>query len=126
MLVEYRNIALEIPVGWQYEADDDCLSLYNPVGVGATQISSHTREDREVSSQDLRDIAEVENLSPVEFPLASGFTAEMIEDGCYWRKWWLRESKLMVLVTYNCDAEDRDIERQDVEDILVTICISGA
>ena len=55
----------------------------------------------------------------VNLPLWKGFYAEQVENGVFWKYWWLRAGNLMVYVTYNVD--ERFEEEAIVDSVLESL-----
>lgn len=111
-----------LPLAWQGTHEEECDSIFNEDGVGVLQLSAY-KKPSQVSEQDLEDFA-TEHIEAgaktkfVEYGEFSGLTLSFCIDNEYWRYWYLRVGSLALLVTYNCDAEDQNVEVQQVNAIL--------
>ncbi len=121
--------SLELPEQWSARADDDTVSLVDCDELGSIDISAMRRESGDVEAAELEALAQ-ETLDagnepgPVTLGPLSGIAFEFLEEGEYWREWYLCAGSLLMLVTYNCDAEHRDFDRLLVDDILATLTIN--
>jgi len=113
---------LALPDRWEWQRDDECVTLYDPEGVGALQVSAATKNSV-VTDEDLRGFAsehieagaKIRELACGDF---SGFMLAFGTTDAYWRHWYLSEGREMLFVTYNCSPNDRGIEDQPIAEIL--------
>jgi hypothetical protein len=116
---------VDLPSGWTAESDDACVTIQGPGRVGTLQISG-AQKDVHVTDDDLRDFAS-DHLEAGARPVVaacgdySGFSLRYGDDGTYWRHWYLRCSRSMIMATYNCSEEDREVEDAEVDRIVGTL-----
>src|SRR5258705_9121520 len=101
---------------WRAEQEESSTSIWSEHGVGALQVSAY-KNDRSVLGKDLAQLSEGEYPSgvPVSDFKSSGFKGLQVsfsQNGKYWRKWWLHDGPLLLFVTYNCNAEDQDVQTE--------------
>ena len=120
---------IELPEEWAAQAEDDTVSLVDCDELGSIDISAIRRESGDVTRAELEALAQ-ETIAAghaaqeVSLGPLTGIGFEYLEQGEYWREWYLGRGPLLLLVTYNCDAEHRDFDRPLVDDILSTITIN--
>jgi len=110
--------SVDLPNHWQVEETDECISLYNPDGVGAFQVSSFFKEDGDVTDKDLIEFVEVDNPEKTNLPYLNGYFKKNTEDGDTLFYWWLAGANHLVFVTYICGSEDAQIEAKEREGII--------
>ena len=112
--------SLRLPPGWEALAKDGCRSIFKPNGAGALQISAAVK-DGTVTHEDLVEFASLPQVSGAAEVHVGGFVG-LEEDDCqeatFWRRWWLRNGRVALFVTYNCAVDDRHEERVAVDQIL--------
>jgi hypothetical protein len=114
--------------------DDPALTVADPEnGVGAMHFSAALYESGpppDFSVDDLaamlRDFAEVRNLGePLDFSAVFaevfGAASSFHFDDEFIRVWYLSDGSNVILVTYVCDWENRDIESETRESIVKSI-----
>lgn len=47
------------------------------------------------------------------------------QEGSWWRRWFLRNADLTLLITYNCAAHEAGVEDDDVDHMLRTLRIES-
>jgi len=121
------NWSLNLAEGWVSEFDDDCHTFYHPEGVGALQISAYTIETP-VTDEDLientgLDEDGIAHLGKNDWGQFHGYQLIYGVDNTFWRKWWLRNGNVLLFVTYNCDAQDTDIESTTINNIMASLSV---
>lgn len=118
--------SIEYPWEWEAEQNEDCITFYNSDGIGALQISSY-RKDEQILESEVFDFAadaitDISKLRRIKEENYQGFTVAYIENKTFWKRYYIWQDKIMILVTYNCDAKDKDSEEiEEVERILKTL-----
>ncbi len=119
---------INLPDHWDEEHDEEGVTLFDPHGCGALEISVTEQEDV-VDDGFLEYMAE-EHLeagaepNEVEFGDFEGLEFSYSDEGKYWREWYLRADNLLLYVTYNCPLADEGAEDDDVEAILETLALA--
>jgi len=122
---ETETWSINLPDDWEEEHDDEGVTLFNPEGSGALEISAVER-DEPVDDGFLEYMA-VEHLEAgaepdeVEYGDFEGLEFSYDDDGNYWREWYLRADNLMLYVTYHCPVADEGREDDEVDAILETL-----
>ena len=120
--------SVELPDNWEAEQDEDCATFTSERGVGALQISAYRRDDEIVTDEDLLDFAEDdlvegENSQSVSFGEFVGLETSYFANEGFSRKLWLQSGSLLLFITYNCAAEERTVETEDVNLILKSLSL---
>ena len=124
---ESENWSINLPDDWEEEHDDEGVTLFNPDGCGALEISALEQEEaiddgflEYMAAEHLESGAEPDE---VEFGDFEGLEFSYGDDGNYWREWYLRADNLMLYITYNCPLQDEGRENDEVEAILETLTL---
>ncbi len=120
--------SVELPDDWEADQDEDCVTFTSERGVGALQISAYRRDSENVTDEDLLEFAEdelIEEETPQSISCGEfiGFETSYFADENFWRKLWLRSGSLLLFVTFNCAAEERAVETEDVNQILESLSV---
>ena len=121
--------SLRVPEGWRASHDEACATLVADNEIGALQISAAFK-DTDVLDTDLREFAAEHleagaNAKPSGAGAFVGFEIAFSEEDRFWRHWYLRNGRQMLVVTYNCSLESRGAEDTVVRDILASLAASG-
>jgi hypothetical protein len=118
--------SISLPDEWIAEEDDDAILIYDEDDVGTIQIADLKKEGGDAQHEDLLEMAEdliAQGLKP--FPASMGeFTGikfEYEEDGSFVIEWFLRCGDIVLLVSYDCDIENKDMDVSMVDEILDTL-----
>ncbi|HLR16293.1 MAG TPA: hypothetical protein VK099_00325 [Alcanivoracaceae bacterium] len=128
-MTETTSIAWSIDVleGWEPDELGDVAVFTRPDGVGVLQAVSY-EQDEEVTEEDLTDLAQehVEaghESSKVNVGDFEGITYTLREEGEFWQFWYLAGDRLAVVFTYSCADEDRNIEIDEVREMVNSIIL---
>jgi hypothetical protein len=131
-------IILEVPEGWEAQEEPDLITLIKTGhGVGALQFSFYhrNRANKNIETdakQMVLSFMQQENVSITNIKVnlarfknhALAFTEYIKEEKKqinFWRLWQLVDATRAVTITYNCDIEDKDIERKEIDEIISKI-----
>ncbi|MEY4463627.1 MAG: hypothetical protein RLZZ81_598 [Pseudomonadota bacterium] len=121
--------SIQLEEDWELDPNEECYSFFNPEGYGALTISSYIK-DTTITSEDIIDLVEFSDeeklhLGKVRFGDFEGLTlVYKNEENTFWRFWrkfWLRNDKLLLFVTYNCDDKDKDYAVEDINKMLSSL-----
>ncbi len=120
-----RSWRISLLRGWIGEDEEACSLIYHPEGVGALQISSYTK-DGTVTEVDLKDLAQDHldagaRLAPAKAGDFKGFTLKFGSNGKTWQVWYVANGPNALMITYNCQEEDNEIEIGSVKDMISTL-----
>ena len=116
---------ISIAEGWQSEDEDNLVTIYDPSGYGALQISSYSKNTA-VSEDDLKELASEHIESGAKYKTyeqngGSVLTLAFGYEGIFWQYWYVSVGNLAILVTYNCKEADQPNEIDVVKSIVATI-----
>ncbi len=128
--LSFPSFQLEIQDGWERSIDnrpvDDLLSmitLRRPNGVGVLKIGFHDAF-AVVSEDALRNLTNLDFSIPLTWQSwgdYSGYQYDYSERGSFFRQWWLTNEGTVIFVTYQCDPESKDIETEEIDNIVRSI-----
>lgn len=127
-----RVWSIDVPAGWEHEAEETLDTFFDPDGVGALQISSLTKSDGDVTDAEL--LESIEDMKLADQPRAAttlgpfaGYALEKVhEDGLAGRYWFLRAGPLLLFVTYFCEKQVADTEARIVAKALGSLRVLRA
>ncbi len=121
-----------LPEEWRTEQDEDSILIFDQDELGCISLSGLQAEHgKPASEQDLKTL-----MKEVGMPLAEGkackigddyrgWEFETVEEGDYIREWFLLGGGHLLLVSYACAEDDRDMDRAAVDQILDTLRIKN-
>lgn len=117
--------AVNYPFDWIVEKHSECTSFYAQDGVGALQVSAYLK-DKEVTQKDLMEfirgeVPKDENLRKAELSGYVGLETDYKYVDHYWRMWFLMRKNIMLYVTYNCEFDDRNTERDTINQMVESL-----
>lgn len=122
---------LSLPEDWQVEQDDDSIVITDPDEVGVitlTSLISDNERDIELGLRELMTALEV-NTDAVKKVSGvgdfHGYYSELEDGGDWVREWYLGRDNCLLLVSYDCDPENRHMDREIVDQILDTLALKA-
>lgn len=111
--------AIDLADGWEAQRDEHCVTICHPEGVGSLQVSAYQKPKGKVTRDNLLDATHVDSetqkhLGEQRWGDFDGFQLVYSADDTFWRKWWLAADKTMVFLTYNCELNGQEVEREAV------------
>ncbi len=133
--LSFPSFQIEMQDSWERSIEnrpvDDLLSMISlrrPNGVGVLKIGFY--DALAVVSEDaLRRLTNLESsisLTWQNWGDYSGFQYDYLERGSFYRQWWLASGGTVILITYQCDPESKDIETEEVDNIVQSITTTPA
>lgn len=125
--------SIQLEKNWELNPDEEFYSFFNPEGYGVLTISCYTK-DTTITNEDIIELIEFSDeeklhLGRVKFGDFEGLTLiYMNEENNFWRFWkkfWLRNNKLLLFVTYNCDDNDKDYETKAISKMLSSLKVTN-
>ena len=113
MRYSHDSWSIDLPSGWQVEESTELVSFFHPDGVGNFEVSTFFADDGEISIDEIREFAEVDDPEPVNFEYLSGLHAVEAEDGETIFQWWLSTGNQMIFATYVCDVGMEQAEKKE-------------
>ena len=113
-----QNWSIELADGWVGELEEDIHIIYHPNGVGALQISAFIK-DSPITNEDLientgLDDEGISHLNKNKWGQFEGYELNYSDGENFLRKWWLVKGNTFLLLTYNCETQDKDQELNDI------------
>lgn len=121
---------LSLPEDWLVDQDDDSIVITDPDEVGVITLTSMINEgprDRELALRELIAVLEVDikALTPATLGDFAGYYSEF-QDGDDWvREWYLACDSCLLLVSYDCEPENKHMDREIIDQILDTLCLKA-
>lgn len=117
--------SISYPDEWEGGSDGGVVTIRDPEGPGALQISSC----RKPGGFAMSEVLAAAKLSPAQREFLGegkwgdfeGFQLISSEGDVFWRKWWLRKGEVLVFVSYHCPLTHQDAEAQVVNEIMDTL-----
>lgn len=118
--------SVHLPAKWQTKEDKECVTIFGEHFQSALQISSARKDSSAVTDEDIKDFAngricDAVAFHKVDFGPFSEFYLERIENGIFWREWWLRSGHLLIYASYNVDEQFKVSETAIVDGIIKSL-----
>ena len=130
----FPSFQIEIQDGWEHSIENgsgsdsrSVISLRDPSGVGILKMGSYYASA--VSQDRLRNMTNVELSIPLTWQNwgdYSGYQYDYLERGSFYRQWWLTNERTILFITYQCDPESKDIETEEIDNIVRSIMTTPA
>jgi hypothetical protein len=118
---------LDLAAGWEAEADEYCVTIYQLDGAGALQLSASRRRDGSL-------VEAKDELARANLPLLlrdwlgdvtcgdfQGYQLVYSENEVFWRKFFLADGRTGLFITYNCNKFEKDLELEAVNMMLASL-----
>ena len=125
--LSFPSFRIEIQDGWEHSIEngpgDDwgsVISLRHLDGVGILKMGSYDAP-AVVGEDILRNMTNVDASTPLAWQNwgdYSGYQYSYFEGGSFYRQWWLTNQRTILLITYQCDPESKDIETEEIDRIV--------
>ena len=126
---------IEIRNDWHYEIEPapgdvskQLVRIHGPNAIGTLSIRSLDAPSI-VSAEMLRKLTNLErsiDLAWEDWGGYSGYQFDYIENGTYFRHWWLAHERTILVISYECEPALRDIENEEIDRIVNSIRASGS
>jgi ABC-type Fe2+-enterobactin transport system substrate-binding protein len=133
--LSFPSFGIEIPNGWEHSIENgpgydqrSVISLRHPNGVGSLKMLSYDAPVV-VSKDRLRNMTNVDSSTSLTWKNwgdYSGYQYDYLERGTFYRQWWLVSERTLVLITYQCDPESKDIEAEEIDKIVGSITVGNS
>lgn len=119
--------SIDVLDGWEAEEHGDVVVFVRPDGAGVLQVVSY-EQDEVVTAEDLAELAQehIENDDEsikIEIGDFSGTLYTLREEDEYWQFWYLAADRLAVVFTYSCAEEDRNVEIDEVREMVSSLIL---
>ena len=131
------SFRLEVEDGWAHSIErgpqtqhelGDLVSVYHPNGYGLLKMQFHVTPDF-VSKETLRNMTNVDGSIPLiwqDWGGYSGYQHDYLENGSFYRQWWLATETGIIFVVYSSLTESQDIEIDEINKIVNSITVREA
>jgi len=126
------SFRIEVEDGWVHSIErgpqgnpewGDLISIYHPNGNGILKIQSYNAPDL-VSEEILRNMTNVASSTPLiwqNWGDYSGYQYDYLERGSFYRQWWLAIERTIIFFVYESNTESKDIEIDEINEIVNSI-----
>lgn len=115
---------IALPEQWHSEQEDDSILIYDEDELGCICLSNLQSEDGQVDQHGLESL-----IQEMGHKLKAGSVVELgegwrgwefsgEEEGDFIREWYLMGQDHLLLITYSCAVEDKEMDRSAVDEIL--------
>jgi len=120
--------SIDLPVGWVRREDQECTTFTSTSSPGVLQVSAARKPNGAVSVEDLQDFASdfvngTGSFKAIGSGATSGITYESVQNGRYWKKWWLKKGSTIVFLTYNIAEESKGEDWVAIDRMVSTVTI---
>jgi hypothetical protein len=123
------SLQVELAPGWVPSVEKtappgsefgDRVSVRHPDGVGVLYLQTYTAPAA-VSDESLRRLTNLPSTEPLvkrQWGEFSGYRHDYVENRLFHRIWWLARDENVVLISYQCGADQRLVEIDQIEEIV--------
>ena len=127
--LDLNSLLVELSSGWVHSIEDvapagsefgNRISIRRPDGIGVLRLQAYTAP-APISDEVLRRLTNVPDSVPLvkgQWGDFSGYRHDYVEGDLFHRAWWLVHDENAVFINYQCDADQRQIEIDQVEEIV--------
>jgi hypothetical protein len=129
----FPSFQVEIQDGWEHsieghpgDSSRKVINISHPNGAGSVRMLSY-RVPTIVSKDMLRNVTNVDSSTPLTWQSwgdFSGYQYEYMEQGKFYRQWWLASDGNILFITYQCDPELRSLETEAIDKIVRSIKVN--
>jgi hypothetical protein len=133
--LSFPSFQIEIQDSWERSIETrpgdnwgSVISLNHPNGVGSLKILPFDAP-AVVSEDILRNLTNLNSSIPLtwqDWGDYSGYQYDYLERGSFYRQWWLTNKRTIIFITYQCDPESKDIETEEIDNIVRSITTTPA
>ncbi|MEX1668170.1 hypothetical protein AB4876_04555 [Zhongshania guokunii] len=117
-----------LPEEWQTEQDEDSILIFDQDELGCISLSSlQAKHGKPTTADDVRELIKEVGMRLEDGKSCKigddyqGWEFETVEEGDYIREWFLHAGDHLLLISYACAEDDRDMDRAAVDQILDTL-----
>ena len=133
--LSFPSFRIEVEHGWVHSIErgpqanhewGDLISIYHPNGNGILKMQFYSTPYL-VSKDRLRNMTNVEWSTPLiwqNWGDYSGYQYDYFERASFYRQWWLADETGIIFIVYNSNTESRDIEIDEINDIVKSITVN--
>ncbi len=123
-LLETQCWAMPVPDDWHIEVDEDTVVVADNEGVGSLEFSVLELEGAEPGREELLELAaelvprQGGGGQPLRCGAWEGLRFEYVDGDDYCRDWLLAHEARVLLVSYTCALEHRELDDAAVDELL--------
>ena len=129
------SFQIEVEDGWVHSIErgpqahhewGDRISIYHPNGNGILKVQFYSTPYL-VGKDRLRNMTNVEWSIPLVWQNwgdNSGYQYDYSERGSFYRQWWLADEYGIIIIVYNSNTESKNIEIDEINDIVSSITVN--
>ncbi len=129
------SLRIEVDDGWAHSIEKapharhvwgDLISIHHPNGNGILKVQFYGTPYL-VSKDRLRNMTNVELSTPLDWQNwggHSGYQYDYFERASFYSQWWLANETGIIFIVYNSDTESRDIEIDEINEIVNSITVN--
>ena len=132
-VVIFSSFQVDTANGWLHSIEKpasgdwgELIIFHHPEGVGTLKVRSLVAPEI-VSRDDLRNMTNVDSALQLTFKRwgdYTGFQHDYLEKDSFFRQWWLANESTIIFITYSCGIEFKEIENQQINDIVRSLKIN--
>jgi hypothetical protein len=119
-----------LPPEWWAEQEEDVVVIGDRDDVGCIEVSTLHKESGEFETAELEQLAG-DNGEPgwdwqtTRLGEFSGCYTAYEEEACHVREWYAASGKVLLFITYSCDADNGGLDDAAVDEILQTLVLAS-
>jgi len=133
-IVSFSEISIDVASDWTYSIEQSrtladtqggLISISHPAGIGTLRMMTYVAPDT-VSRDRLRNLTNVPLSTTLDWQQWGDFTGydhSYVENGSFFKQWWLSNESTVLLITYESDAQESQLEIQVVETMIDSISL---
>ena len=133
--LSFPSFRIEVEDGWVHSIKrgpqahhewGDLISIYHPNGNGILKMQFYSTPYL-VSKDRLRNMTNVEWSTPLiwqNWGDYSGYQYDYFERASFYRQWWLANETGIIFIVYNNNTESKDIEIDEINEIVNSITVN--
>ena len=117
---------ISLPEEWQAEQEEESILITDPDDLGCISLTCLQAESEKAGVDDAKSIMEDFGVDTtlaqtIDLNDIPGLYVEGEEDGDFLREWYLFANDMVLLVSYSCGLEDKEMDRSVIDEILDTL-----
>ncbi len=133
--LSFPSFRIEVGHGWVHSIErgpqanhewEDLISIYHPNGNGILKMQFYSTPYL-VSKDRLRNMTNVDRSTPLiwqDWGDYSGYQYDYFERASFYRQWWLANETGIIFIVYNSNTESKDIEIDEINEIVNSITVN--
>ena len=131
-ILSFPVFRIDVASEWTYTVEQntaasdthgELVSIYRPDGLGVMKVQSLVAPHN-VSKDRLRNLTNVETSTVLiwkDWGDFSGYQHNYVENGSFFKQWWLLNERSILFITYESDADASQIEIEEIDKLVKSI-----